>query len=111
VIEAPTISERLRSETLDAAGLAALAGPSAPDGPLLALAREERSELRDYLTRLRHVRLEIDGSDLDRMGLAESPQVGEILGEVHRRKLNGEIDGREAELAAARELVAAVVAA
>ncbi|HYI73946.1 MAG TPA: hypothetical protein VEW90_01645 [Gaiellaceae bacterium] len=111
VTGAPAISERLRSETLDAAGVAALAAPSAPDGPLLALALEDRPELRAYFTRLRHVRLEIDGSDLERMGLAESPQVGEILGEVHRRKLNGEVEGREAELAAARELVAAVVPA
>ena len=36
---------------------------------------------------------------------AESPRVGEILGELRRRKLNGELDGRESELAAARELV------
>ena len=45
------------------------------------------------------------------MGLAESPQVGEILGEIRKRKLNGELDDRESELAAARELVAASVPA
>ncbi len=32
--------------------------------------------------------------------------MGEVLGELRRRKLNGELDGRESELAAARELVA-----
>jgi len=32
--------------------------------------------------------------------------VGEILEELRRRKLRGELDGREAELAAARELIA-----
>ena len=58
-------------------------------------------------TRLRDVRLEIGGADLIELGLAESPRVGEILAEIRRRKLNGEIDGREAELEAARELVAA----
>jgi hypothetical protein len=31
--------------------------------------------------------------------------VGEILGEIRRRKLNGELDGRESELEAARELI------
>ena len=41
------------------------------------------------------------------LGLAESPRVGEVLGEVRRRKLNGELDGRESELAAARELISA----
>jgi len=30
-----------------------------------------------------------------------------VLAELRRRKLNGELDGRDAELAAARELVAA----
>ena len=37
--------------------------------------------------------------------------VGEILGELRRRKLNGELDGRESELAAARELLAAPIEA
>jgi hypothetical protein len=32
--------------------------------------------------------------------------VGEILEELRRRKLRGELDGREAELAAARALIA-----
>jgi len=33
--------------------------------------------------------------------------VGEVLAELRRRKLNGELDGRESELAAARELISA----
>jgi hypothetical protein len=45
------------------------------------------------------------------MGLEESPRIGEILGEIRKRKLNGELDGRESELAAARELVAAATPA
>jgi hypothetical protein len=53
------------------------------------------------------VRLEITGGDLAGLGLAESPRVGEILDELLRRKLNGELDGRAAELDAARELVGA----
>ena len=108
---APRIVERLRAEKLDPAQVVALADPLAPDAPLFALALEVRSELRDYFTRLRDVRLEIGGAELIELGLRESPQIGEILGELRRRKLNGELDGREAELAAARELVAAVVPA
>ena len=52
--------------------------------------------------------LEISGGDLAALGLEESPRVGEILAEVLRRKLNGELDGRAAELAAAKELIAPV---
>jgi len=101
----PRIVERLRAERLDAARVVALADAYAPDAPLLALALEERPELREYFTRLRAVRLEIDGSDLAELGLSESPRVGEVLTELRRRKLNGELDGRESELAAARELL------
>ena len=85
--------------------------PSRPDAPLLALAREDRPELRDYFLRLREVRLEIGGADLIAMGIAESPRIGDILGELRRRKLNGELAGRDAELAAARELVSATAPA
>jgi tRNA nucleotidyltransferase (CCA-adding enzyme) len=104
---APRILERLRAERLDPADVVALADPFAPDAPLLALAREDRPELREYFTRLRDVKLEIGGADLAALGLAESPRVGEVLAEVRRRKLNGEVDGRESELQAARELLAA----
>ena len=61
--------------------------------------------MRDFFGRLEAIELEIDGADLARLGLGESPRVGEILAEVRRRKLNGELGGRESELEAARELV------
>ena len=66
-----------------------------------------RAKLSDYFARLRGVRLAISGADLAELGLGESPRVGEVLTELKRRKLNGELDGRESELAAARELIAA----
>jgi tRNA nucleotidyltransferase (CCA-adding enzyme) len=104
---APLIAERLLAETLEPAQVVALADAFAPDAPLLALALDDLPALRDYFTRLKDVRLEIDGADLAELGLSESPRVGDVLGELRRRKLNGELDGREAELAAARELVTA----
>ncbi len=107
---APRIVERLRAERLDPAEVVALADPFAPDAPLLALAQEEHQALRDYFERLRTVQLEIGGADLVAMGLAESPRIGEVLAELRRRKLNGELSGRESELAAARELIAVTAA-
>jgi hypothetical protein len=85
----------------------ALAEPYAPDTPLFALALEELPALRRYFADLRGVRLEVTGADLAELGLGESPRVGEVLAELRRRKLNGELDGRESELAAARELIGA----
>jgi tRNA nucleotidyltransferase (CCA-adding enzyme) len=103
----PRLVERLGGDSLEPAEVVKLADPYAPDAPLFALALEERPELDDYFRRLRNVRLEVSGSDLAEMGLGESPEVGEVLAELRRRKLNGQLDGRESELAAARELISA----
>lgn len=101
---APKLVERLAGDA-DPADVVALADPGAPDAPLLALALADLPALRTYFTTLRGVRLNVDGDDLAELGLAESPRVGEVLAELRRRKLRGELDGREAELAAARDLI------
>ncbi len=44
---------------------------------------------------------------LAELGVRESPRVGDILDELLRRKLNGELDGRTAEMEAARRLLGA----
>jgi len=101
----PRLVERLRADSIEPADVVAAADPYAPDAPLFALALEDHPELDDYFRRLRNVQLEVSGSDLAELGLGESPEVGEILAELRRRKLNGQLDGRESELAAARELI------
>ena len=102
----PVTAGELVDQELDGAELADLAARHAPDAPLLALAIKDDPRLRDWFERLRHVRLDVTGDDLAALGVPEGPRVGEILAELRRRKLNGELDGRAAELAAARELVA-----
>ena len=101
----PRLVERLRGDTPEPAEIVALAEPYAPDAPLFALALADPDPLHEYFERLRDVRLEVSGADLAKLGVGESPQVGEILAELRRRKLNGQLDGRESELAAARELI------
>jgi len=60
-----------------------------------------------FLDHLRGVRLSIDGSVLrEELGLEQSPRVGEVLRELLRRKRNGELETRAAELAAARQILA-----
>jgi tRNA nucleotidyltransferase (CCA-adding enzyme) len=105
VTAGPRLAEELR-EARTPADVVALAEPYPEDAPLMALALADTPALRDYFERLRDVRLEVDGSDLAGLGLEESPRVGEVLAELRRRKLNGELDGRDSELAAARELLA-----
>jgi len=72
------------------------------DAVELVLARALGAEWLDrYLLEWRAVRLEIDGDDLIAAGVREGPAVGCGLDEALRRKLDGEIAGREAELEAA----------
>lgn len=107
VAVAPRLAELLAA-TEEPAAIRALVQPHDPDGALLALARAHgpaRERLVRYFDELRSVRLEISGSDLAELGVRESPRVGAILEEILRRKLNGELDGRAAELEAARELI------
>src|SRR5262249_12807803 len=103
----PLIVERLRTDDPSPAEVFELADRWAPDAPLFALTLDELPRLREYFQRLREVRLAISGRDLADLGLGESPRVGEVLGELRRGKLNGELsDGRASELEAAKDLIA-----
>ncbi len=64
----------------------------------------------DYVGVWRSVKLEIDGTDLLAAGVPEGPAMGRALASVLRRKLDGELSGREAELAAALEAATRLVA-
>ena len=102
--EEPQLRERL-ANARDPADVVHAVEDAGADTALLALAREESPALREYFERLRRVRLDVDGDDLAALGLVESPRVGEVLAELRRRKLNGELPSRAEELAAARELI------
>ena len=105
----PRLPELL-TETEEPAGLRAIVEPHDPDGALFAYAlagESARSRLERYFGDFRQVGLEISGDDLADLGLQESPRVGEVLDELLRRKLNGELDGRESEIEAAKALIAA----
>jgi tRNA nucleotidyltransferase (CCA-adding enzyme) len=70
----------------------------------LVLARAMGGDwLDDYVREWRGVMLEIDGGDLIAAGVPEGPAVGAGLGEALRRKLDGEISGRDEELEVALE--------
>jgi len=113
IADAVTVGPRLPAlleGIQEPAEVRAIVEPHDPDGALLALVLADepvRARLLRYFTDFREVGLEISGDDLAELGLRESPRVGAILDELLRRKLNGELDGRESEIAAARELISA----
>lgn len=80
--------------------IAAAAAGAAPE--LVAMAGAAvpgaRGAAFDWLTRLRHVRLQIDGGDLLRAGIPEGPAIGAGLRAALAAKLDGRAAGREAEL-------------
>jgi tRNA nucleotidyltransferase (CCA-adding enzyme) len=90
------LHDALFAHTLEAV---ALAGALSERG-----AASVTDEAADWLTRLRHVRLAINGDDLLEAGISAGPQLGLRLDAALARKLDGELDdGREAELCAALE--------
>ena len=76
---------------------------AARGAPVEAVALAGGENARRWLDELRHVRLEITGDDLLAAGVPQGPEVGERLRRTLDRKLDGEIAGRDAELAAALE--------
>jgi tRNA nucleotidyltransferase (CCA-adding enzyme) len=74
---------------------------AARGAPVEAIALAGGENARRWIEELRHVRLEIGGDDLLAAGIAQGPQVGARLQAALDRKLDGELRGRDAELAAA----------
>jgi tRNA nucleotidyltransferase (CCA-adding enzyme) len=73
-------------------------------GVELVVARALGAEWLDrYVAEWRAVRLEIGGNDLLAKGVPEGPAVGRGLAAALAAKLDGEVEGREEELAKALE--------
>lgn len=109
VVLARKVNERLASAELARPALYELLARLPAEGLLLAWAEagegRSREALELYLKELRYTALSIGGSDLLRMGLSESPEVGRVLTQVKLLKLEGKVDGREEELRAAGQII------
>jgi len=65
-----------------------------------------RDRLLDYLTKARHEHPHLTGDDLLALGVAEGPQLGEILRRLRTARLDGEVTSREDEQRLALRLIA-----
>ena len=70
----------------------------------LATAARAATTRGGALPALSGVRLEVTGDDLLAAGVPQSEAIGQALEETLRRKLDGEVSGREAELRTALKL-------
>ncbi len=86
---ASEVAELVRDEPVEAVAVAG--------------ARGSMSVAERWLLEWRHVELEISGDDLLAAGIPEGPEIGTRLKRALERKLDGEISGRDEELASALE--------
>jgi tRNA nucleotidyltransferase (CCA-adding enzyme) len=100
----PQLVRSLESDLPDSA-VHALLHCELPETLAVAIALGAREEpIRHYLEQLSAQRLEITGDDLRAAGIPEGPAIGRALRETLKRKLDGEVAGRDAELALALDL-------
>jgi tRNA nucleotidyltransferase (CCA-adding enzyme) len=93
---------RALSIDLPDSALHALLHCELPETLALALALGAReAPIARYREHLDGTRLQITGDDLKAAGIPESPAIGRALEETLRRKLDGKVSGRDAELALA----------
>ena len=97
------MSSILRNENLSPSEVVSVLG----EFPLLLLEAQraltgstnQKSRLDQYLGTLRHVRPEITGADLLGAGVPQGPEIGIMLDEVLRARMDGRVKTKEEEMA------------
>lgn len=110
IIEVASVASRLAAALRVAtrpSEIAAAVGGARPETVVLAGALGAQSQAREWLCRLRAIRLEIDGNDLVGAGVAQGPAIGAGLRAALAAKLDGDVADRSAELAEALRAAAA----
>ena len=68
--------------------------------PIEAVVAAGGPEAAAYLGRLRHIALAVDGDDVRRVAGVEGPEIGRLLVELRRARIDGAVaDDRDAQLA------------
>lgn len=112
VILGPRLVEQLEENDLGDWDVYRLLRKVPVESVVFALGRASEGRGRDRLERfldvLRRRTLALSGADILSLGAGEGPGVGRLLDELLRRRVEGGIDDREAQLTAARGLMSGV---
>ncbi|MFW5985881.1 MAG: CBS domain-containing protein [Halanaerobiales bacterium] len=80
-----------------------------PEKLILLLARSKKQGFKDkieyYLKKLRDIQPDINGHDLQELGLKPGPEMRKILTAVRKEKLRGKVNGRDEERQLAARLI------
>ncbi|HZJ03597.1 MAG TPA: hypothetical protein VFE20_08015, partial [Thermoleophilia bacterium] len=110
VILGPRLVEQLADEDMGDWDVFRLLGKVPTESLVFALGRAPagagRERMRRFLGILRNRTLEVIGADIIALGQPEGPEVGRILAELTRQRVEGGLEGRDEQLAAAGALVA-----
>jgi tRNA nucleotidyltransferase (CCA-adding enzyme) len=110
VVLGPRVIEQLADPALSDWEVFELLSRIPTESTVLSLARSEdevAARLRDYVTRLRMRRPALTGADILALGARQGPEVGRVLRELQRLRVEGRVETREQELSAAGRLVGA----
>ncbi|HEY5530187.1 MAG TPA: hypothetical protein VIL51_12185, partial [Thermoleophilia bacterium] len=109
VVMSPLLSAQLSDETMTDWQVYKLLRKIPLEAVVLAMARTEagpgESRMRRYLSDIRHRTLSVSGDDILAFGLKKGPAVGRILERLKEMRVEGTVQGRDAELAAARAML------
>lgn len=101
--KAKELEEKLeRSEFLKPSSIYYLLQPLSQEILLFTVARAKEKGIEkrifDYLSKLKNIKIEVNGNDLRQMGYKPSPRFTQILEEIKKAKLDGEMETKEEEL-------------
>jgi tRNA nucleotidyltransferase (CCA-adding enzyme) len=109
VVLGPHLLSQLQHETMTDWQIYKALRKTSVEAVVFALAQSEseraQDRLRRYVADIRHRTLSVTGDDLHALGMKRDPAVGRVLEKLKEMRVEGQIEGREAELAMARQLV------
>lgn len=109
VVVGPPLGSSLAAEKMNDWAVFRVLRTTPVEALVFALAGMEpgpaEARIRRYLTEIRHRTLSVSGDDLLALGVKKGPAVGQLLERLREQRVLGKIQGREAELKIASQIL------